>query len=469
MQLGSLRQLTLVSFFVALIPLVTLLWQSQSDLARVAKMTAEDNAFFVSIVSGSRSLESGAIDLERLIRQYFIVKNENLAVMIDETLESYLNDVSSLCTTLAAQPPCGRLARRVERLSNYADINDELLLDAQLAEFRSYVNQLRASVSATVTDRISVQQNTVLSLKQDQAWSTAMLAIVSLLLIIFASQLIVKPFKKLKRVIHTIAKQQSSLPPISRHGPMELIGIEKDLHWLADRLVQLEHLRTALLRHASHELKTPLASIKEGCSLLNEQLVGELSPAQKEVVGLLISSTERLNTLVESLLDYNLLLQQAEPDFVDVSAKLIVDECLHENALALSQNDHSVEVDIQVDVIHVDTELFRRILDNLLSNAIAHGAKSRPISIKIHDSNSEYVIDVANRGKKIAQPDQAALFEPFNRGTERRNDSVVGAGLGLSIVSDCARLMQGSVKIVDVIYADVCFRVTIPKPSARGI
>jgi two-component system sensor histidine kinase GlrK len=57
--------------------------------------------------------------------------------------------------------------------------------------------------------------------------------------------------------------------------------IEQELHWLADRLNQLEHLRTALLRHASLELKTPLASIKEGCSLLSEEVVGELSLSQQ--------------------------------------------------------------------------------------------------------------------------------------------------------------------------------------------
>lgn len=469
MQLGSLRQLTLVSFFIALIPLIALLWQSQNDLARVAEMTAQDNTFLVRMVSSSRTIENSAIDLERLIRQFYIVKNLKLAELVDETLISYEGEAKSLCAILNSRNLCTRLILRVQRLQTFREINDELLLDAQLAEFRAIVNELRVVVGSRINQRIAEQQKTMLSLKQNQAWSTAILALLSLIMIIYGSQLIVKPFKKLKLVIRTIAKQQEMLPDISKRGPLELIGIERDLHWLHDRLQQLEHLRTALLRHASHELKTPLASIKEGCSLLNEQLVGELTDAQQEVVGLLLTSTERLNMLVEKLLDYNLLLQQAEPVFIEIDTVDFIDQCIKDNALALSHNDHTVDIKISVSVIEVDVDLFRRILDNLISNAIAHGARARPISLRIFMQNDAYIVEVANRGKKIAEDEKSDLFQPFIRGNEHRNDHVIGAGLGLSIVADCARLMQGSVDIIDVDYADVCFRVRLPKRSLRRI
>jgi two-component system sensor histidine kinase GlrK len=59
------------------------------------------------------------------------------------------------------------------------------------------------------------------------------------------------------------------------------------------------------------------------------------------------------------------------------------------------------------------------------------------------------------------------MFEPFIRGTEPRNDNVIGTGLGLSIVADCARLMHGDVQVVEVDYADVCFRVAIAQNETR--
>tara|TARA_Y100000052_G_C2930783_1_gene74203 strand:+ start:14 stop:799 length:786 start_codon:yes stop_codon:yes gene_type:complete len=258
-----------------------------------------------------------------------------------------------------------------------------------------------------------------------------------------------------------MAHSDGQLPPLSRQAPKELIDVEKDLHWLYDRLQQLELIRTALLRHAAHELKTPLASIKEGCSLLSENVVGELNNSQREVLSLLTGSTQRLNTLVEKLLDYNLLLQQAQPKIVESDAGKLVTACLDDYALAIQERE--VDVNISAPTVHVDEELFRRILDNLVSNAVAHGAVGRPINISLYNENDNLVLDVANRGKRIAPESVHTLFEPFIRGTEPRNDNVIGTGLGLSIVADCARLMHGDVKVVDVDYADVCFRVTIPR------
>jgi two-component system sensor histidine kinase GlrK len=130
---------------------------------------------------------------------------------------------------------------------------------------------------------------------------------------------------------------------------------------------------------------------------------------------------------------------------------------------ALAIQDRDVEVNIEPTSIHIDEELFRRILDNLVSNAVAHGALGRPININIYRQNDNVILDVANRGKRIAPESVKTLFEPFIRGTEPRNDNVIGTGLGLSIVADCARLMHGDVNVVDVDYADVCFRVTIPQ------
>ncbi|MDP5040214.1 MAG: HAMP domain-containing histidine kinase, partial [Paraglaciecola sp.] len=233
-------------------------------------------------------------------------------------------------------------------------------------------------------------------------------------------------------------------------------------HELSSRLVQLEHLRHALLRHASHELKTPLASIKEGCSLLSEQVVGPLNEQQTEVVSLLNSSTERLNLLIVQLLDYNLLLQQAKPNVESIDSQFLFKEFITDNSLAIQQNNNSLELSIELDVIYADVHLIRRILDNLLSNALAHGSKGRPISIRLYRHETVQVLEVANRGQRVPLEMRQSLFQPFSRGNTKRNDRVVGSGLGLSIVADCARMMHGKAEIIDIEQADFCIRVSIP-------
>ena len=465
MQLGSLRQLTLGSFVLALIPLIALLWQSQSDLAKVGQMTTLETRFVVDVVSDMQRLDNAAVDLERSIRQFEVLRNEQVALLSDNAIDQFAVAADNLCQALSVPTTCTRLSEQLSQLAEYRSIEDQLLLNAYLATVSDSVDQLRDEVEGVITERVKLQQDDLNAMQAKQAWSTAMLVSVSLLLILLGSQLIVNPVNNLKKIIRKMAHSDGQLPPLSRQAPRELIDVEKDLHWLYERLQQLEHIRTALLRHAAHELKTPLASIKEGCSLLSENVVGELNSSQREVLSLLTASTQRLNTLVEKLLDYNLLLQQAQPKRVWCNPTQLVAACLEDYALAIQ--DREVNVNIECEEVNVDEELFRRILDNLVSNAVAHGAVGRPINISLYRQGKDVILDVANRGKRISPESVPKLFEPFIRGSEPRNDNVIGTGLGLSIVADCARLMHGDVQVVDVDYADVCFRVTIEQQEKQ--
>ncbi|GFD68002.1 two-component sensor histidine kinase [Alteromonas sp. KUL106] len=424
-------------------------------------MTTLETRFVVDVVSDMQRLDNAVVDVERSIRQFAVLRSDQVASLSDNAIEQFTLAADNLCQALSVPATCSRLSGQLNQLADYRTIEDQLLLNAYLASIGDSVEQLRDDVEAVINQRVQVQQDDLNAMQAKQAWSTAMLVSVSLLLILLGSQLIVNPVNNLKKIIRIMAHSDGELPPLSSQAPRELIDVEKDLHWLYDRLQQLEHIRTALLRHAAHELKTPLASIKEGCSLLSENVVGELNTGQREVLSLLTASTQRLNTLVEKLLDYNLLLQQAQPKMVESDAKKLVSACLEDYALAIQ--DREVDVNIVSTKVNVDEELFRRILDNLVSNAVAHGAVGRPINVHLYKEKENLVLDVANRGKRIAPESVPTLFEPFIRGPEPRNDNVIGTGLGLSIVADCARLMHGDVRVVDVDYADVCFRVTIPQ------
>jgi two-component system sensor histidine kinase GlrK len=462
MQLGSLRQLTLVSFALVLVPLLMLLTYSQITLSKMGHIATSEAEYSVAIVRKLSKMESLSVDVERLFRQYHVLKNMALKNLAQKSMERFVELQTPVCKELAEQQICHNLTERLVWLGQYVGSEDQLLLDAQLAEFKVSLEDLSAQVEAKLDARILAQQDYVNMVLQTQIWLTVILVGISLLLILFGTQVILKPVKKLEMVIQAISRQENSLPTVSKSGPKELIVLEHKLHHLAARLEQLENLRHALLRHASHELKTPLASIKEGCSLLSEQVVGELNPQQAEVVSLLNSSTDRLNLLIMQLLDYNLLLQQANPVFEQVACDKLMEEFVTDNTLAIQQNSNPLELKIELETVYADPNLFRRILDNLLSNALAHGSKGRPITIHLYADENWQILEVGNRGQKVSEELRLLLFQPFRRGQSKRNDRVVGSGLGLSIVSDCARMMHGKAEIVDVDQADFCVRVTIP-------
>jgi two-component system sensor histidine kinase GlrK len=155
------------------------------------------------------------------------------------------------------------------------------------------------------------------------------------------------------------------------------------------------------------------------------------------------------------LLEYNLLLQQSKPVFSKINTGSFFEEFVTENSLAIKQHDNQMDIKIELSTIFAEHKLFRRILDNLLSNAIAHGSKGRTININLYQQGNMQVLDFANYGQKIAVDQRNGLFQPFNRGETVRNDRVTGSGLGLFIVADCARMMFGNAEMVEVDYADV--------------
>jgi two-component system sensor histidine kinase GlrK len=466
MQLGSLRQLTLISFVVVLVPLVLLVGYSQIKLGEIGQIATNEAEYSVNTVRRVSKMEGLSVDIERLVRQYHIVKKDALKPLIGKSTQRFIEYQMPVCEQLLEKINCSSLTERIDWINQYSGTDDQLLLDAQLAEFKQNLNDLAAQVDSNLDKRIQDQQIYVSSVQQTQFWLTACLLGASFLLIALGSKAILKPVSSLERIITAMSRQEDTLPVIATSGPKELIVLEQKLHRLAGRLIQLENLRHALLRHASHELKTPLASIKEGCSLLTEQVVGPLNADQEEVLSLLNSSTDRLNLLIVQLLDYNLLLQQAKPVFSELNTERFFEEFVTENSLAIQQHDNQMDMKIELSTIFADQTLFRRILDNLVSNAIAHGSKGSPITISLYQQDNMQVLDFANRGQKIAMEQRHILFQPFSRGEGVRNDRVTGSGLGLSIVADCARMMFGRAEMVEVDYADVCIRVQIPSKEA---
>jgi two-component system sensor histidine kinase GlrK len=465
-QIRSLRQLVLGSYMVALIPLIALLWQSQQDFDDVSYITTVNTQFFVSVASELRDLELIGEDVERLIKQYQVLPNPQLDELADFAIVRFEDKLAFLCSVLVGLSECSVMQGHIKKLRNYAEFNDQLVVNAHLARFAQSIEIVKEQVNGAVGVRIAEQQAHLDNIQKRQGWSTGALVLLSLALILVAAQLIVKPVRKLQQIIKAIATSSNKMPAKSDSAPRELMAVEKDLFWLNERLQQLEKVRTALLRHASHELKTPLASIKEGCAILENEVVGELSSGQIEVVGLLNASTERLNVLVVKLLDYNALLQQAEPSFEALDITQILEECIQEYRLLLSQNHQQIQTEIGVNInVHSDAELLRRILDNLVSNAIAYAKTDSAIIVRVSQDQEYVMIDVLNNGKAITEDVRAEIFEPFKRGKDKRNDKVMGAGLGLSIVADCARLLNGDVAIVDIEEADVCFRVRLPRSN----
>ena len=221
-------------------------------------------------------------------------------------------------------------------------------------------------------------------------------------------------------------------------------------------------MKNAMLRHAAHELKTPLASITEGCEVLSQELVGYVNDEQKEVLGLLSGSIKRMHVLVERLLDYNALLQYKTIKSNVFLVADVVHNALEEQQLALRKANMQVTVNVPTETVCTDRMLFRRILDNLLSNAMAHGQQHAKIQLDITLQDEKLNVSCSNLVKHALAAAGEDVFEPFQRGAHKRNDGVIGAGLGLSIIAECAKLLGGTAELDKS--TNGIFRITVNLP-----
>ena len=93
--------MTLVSFLLALIPLIALLWQSQSDLAKVGQMTTLETRFVVDVVGNMQRLDNAVVDVERSIRQFAVLRSDQVASLSDNAIEQFTLAADNLCQALS--------------------------------------------------------------------------------------------------------------------------------------------------------------------------------------------------------------------------------------------------------------------------------------------------------------------------------------------------------------------------------
>ena len=205
---------------------------------------------------------------------------------------------------------------------------------------------------------------------------------------------------------------------------------------------------------ASHELRTPVAAIYGAAKTL-EQHGAELSSEQRALLNRMLSEqSQRLQELVENLLD----LSRLEADSIRIEPEPVLVAWRLRELAAKTFDDGEVAVDAADDLSAVvDSYAFYRIVSNLLSNARRHGAP--PVLVRAGRTNGELWVTVEDRGEGISPDFVGHLFDRFTRG---RTGASEGAGLGLSIAQTYARAHGGSLRYEPVDPHGARFRLVLP-------
>lgn len=466
LQALSLQQRILLGFGLALVPLAVLLWQGHQTLNTVGERAVEEARAAISTSRQLERMDSLVVDIERSTLQHQVVGTDTSLRVAENNLESYHRILTQTCDNLVI-PTCSLHLHFVIALRNALRDDSVPNLDDSLRNLRAQQSQLSGFVWSYLDDRQQRQQDFIQQRQRTMMRLTIILVLLALVVVVWSTGKISAPVKRLEHLIKAIGDDTHQPPPDPVRGPRELNELGDRLNALAQRLQQLEGLRLALLRHASHELKTPLASMKEGCALLSEEIPGPLNANQKEVLGLMTGSMNRLHQLTEQLLDYNQLLQQSQPILAAVQPRDLIESAIKQQALALQQRGITATVACMPTHLNTDRRLFRRILDNLINNALAYGSRGGELLLELAPTMGGVQLTAANTGPSVGPESRANLFRPFQRGDVQRNDAIPASGLGLSIVADCARLLGGYATMVDRNGYDFAVAIFLPVDPNR--
>ncbi|HBV40696.1 MAG TPA: two-component sensor histidine kinase [Erwinia sp.] len=459
----SLRQLVLMAFLLVLLPLLVLAWQAWESLSALSNQAADINRNTLTDVRRSEAMARTALELERSYRQYCVLDDPMLANLYQTQRTKY----ARMLEEQAAAVPDDRLTQSLQQLlAGLAKIdcdnsNPVKTASDNLERFSAVNGQLVQSTREAVFSRGLQLQREIAERGQYFGWQALILFLLSLGLVMLFTRMIIGPVKAVERMINRLGEGRSAGHNLALKGPRELRSLGQRILWLSERLAWLESQRHEFLRHISHELKTPLASMREGTALLADEVAGPLTPDQREVVAILDESSRHLQRLIEQLLDYNRKLSEAQVVLKPVALAPLIERIVSSHNLTARKRLIQTDIALKATACRADEALLTRAIDNLYSNAIHYGDESGTIWIRSWPQGRKVIIEVANSGTPIPEAERAMIFEPFFQGSQQRKGAVKGSGLGLSIAKDCVHRLLGDLQLTASQEADVCFRIEL--------
>lgn len=451
---GSIKQVTMLAFIVLVIPIGWMLYQTNQVLDAQLQQNHEQARLTLELNQQNYQLERLAEDIVRSVIQFQITEAEPIKERLLEQIGAFRNQLS--------------VQRFLTEQALPTDTFEEMLLaletqpDSEMSQaLAAKVSQLTQLSLDGMSDKLTHLQHQSASTRQTLWLQNALLILTTFALMLWLAGVIARPITALEARIQAVGKRQP-LPSSSHYNPKEIQSLNTQIEWLDNHLHALEESKVQFLRHISHELKTPLTTLREGADLLADEVPGPLTTSQHHVVTLLQKSGLSLQQLIEQLLDYNRLQQPYEPIVQCVE----LEQCLH-TALAplqllIQEKNLTISVSSSSHPVQLDGDMLQRIINNLVSNAVYYSDTSGMIEIRCHQTPQQLTVDVSNSGTAITEADAKHIFEPFYQGQRKRGGPLKGSGIGLSIAREASHALDGSLVLKHNEDGQICFRLTVP-------
>lgn len=269
--------------------------------------------------------------------------------------------------------------------------------------------------------------------------------------------------RRIRRILHSVRMMREGdySHKVQLRGHDELVHLGREFNNLAERLEESEQIRRQFVSDASHELKTPLASIK----LLSDSILQNEMDAstEREFIGDIGREADRLGRLSQKLLTLTRLDSAVEDEREIIDAAATVRKVTR--MLMPLADLRGITIDSTLadgcTVMTVEDDLYQ-VVFNLTENAIKYNRDGGSVRLDLTKDGEDVVLTVADTGVGIPQEAMEHIFERFYRVDKARSRAAGGAGLGLSIVHDMVVRNFGTVSVSAGLEGGTVFTVTFP-------
>jgi two-component system, NtrC family, sensor histidine kinase GlrK len=473
----SLSGLMLVGLALIAVPLLIAILTAVLQIRDLADTGQKIVIQGVTGARASQELFGQIASLERTARLYQVLKDPKLLDLYgtqDGRLSATREQLQRLAssgtrdTLLEVGALQGTIRAAVMNRGSTSDAAAASDLSARFTQMSTLVERVAQQSNAQVDTEVAALEERTLQARKQLLWQAALLLPLAVVAVFVLTIGVGRPLRQLDRAISELG-EGTFTNPIVVAGPHDLERLGGQLEWLRQRLLELAHERNRFLRHMSHELKTPLANIREGTELLMDGAVGELDSNQREVAAILRENGIKLQRMIENLLSFSAWQTSSVGlEATEFRLRPLVKQVLENQQLTLLSQ--RVRLDVRVDDVTLvaDRGKIRLILENLVSNAVKYSPKGGTIHLQARATGAQLVLDVADAGPGIPVEDRGHIFDAFYTGRAAKSTAVKGTGIGLSVVVEFVAAHGGTVQIVDGQFPGAHFRITMPIRATSG-
>ncbi len=282
---------------------------------------------------------------------------------------------------------------------------------------------------------------------------------------IFVARRITRPIEALKEGVERMAVNDFSVT-IGRKSNDEIGELSGAFEQLSKRLREADRFKAAMLSQFTHEMKSPLGSIKQATMLLEKSLQPGASTNQKRFLDIIKGNYQTLQRLITNILrsaSYDMGQIQLKYQRVDL-VRLVTEQLIYLSPM-IKEKNIKVNISFSARTINaeIDPEKMKEVVQNLMTNAVKFSPKDSTIDLKLKEKFPLIYLSVQDQGIGIPEKEIPYIFEKLYRASNSDRISVKGTGLGLYITAQIVRTHGGKIKVKSKVGQGSRFEIILPK------